>query len=99
MIRPIVLYPDPVLRKAADPVREVTDEIRTLAEDMVETMYDANGVGLAAPQVGVALQLAIVDVSHDEDCISYLRVDGEEVGLGDISPLVFTNPKLELAGQ
>jgi len=99
MIRPIVLYPDPVLRKAADPVREVTDEIRTLAEDMVETMYDANGVGLAAPQVGVSLQLAIVDVSHDEDCISYLRVDGEEKTLGDISPLVFTNPKLELAGE
>ncbi len=99
MIRPIVFYPDPVLRKVGDRVEEVTPEIRELAADMVETMYDANGVGLAAPQVGVSLQLAIVDVSHDEECISYLRVNGEEKTLKDICPLTFINPELELIGE
>lgn len=99
MIRPIVFYPDPVLRKVAARVESVTPEIRELAADMVETMYDANGVGLAAPQVGVSLQLAIVDVSHDEECVSYLRVNGEERTLASICPLTFINPELELRGE
>ncbi len=98
MIRPIVFYPDPVLRQVAEPVGEVTAEVRTLADDMIETMYDAHGVGLAAPQVGVSLQLAIVDVSHDPECISYLRVNGEPATLDDVCPIVFTNPELELGG-
>lgn len=98
MIRPIVFYPNPVLRKVAARVEAVTPEIRELAADMVETMYDANGVGLAAPQVGVSLQLAIVDVSHDEECVSYLRVNGEEQTLAGICPLTFINPELELLG-
>jgi len=98
MIREIVFYPAPVLRQVGAPVETVTDEIRQLAADMVETMYEANGVGLAAPQVGESLQLAVVDVSHDEECISYLRVNGEEKSLKDICPLVFINPSLELLG-
>ena len=99
MIREIVFYPDPVLRQPAAPVGDVTSEIRTLAADMLETMYDANGVGLAAPQVGESLQLAIVDVSHDEECISYLRVDGVEKTLAEVCPLTFVNPELELLGN
>lgn len=99
MIRKIVYYPDPVLRAKGARVEEVTDEIRTLAEDMVETMRDANGVGLAAQQVGEALQLAVVDVSHDPDCISYLRVDGEDRELAEVCPLVFLNPELERTGE
>ncbi|MEM1441279.1 MAG: peptide deformylase [Verrucomicrobiota bacterium] len=99
MIRPLVFYPGSVLRKVGARVEEVTPEIRELAEDMLETMYDAHGVGLAAPQVGVSLQLAIVDVSHDEECISYLRVNGEEKTLGEICPLTFINPELELLGE
>lgn len=98
MIRRIVFYPDPVLRTVADPVETVTDEIRELAADMLETMYDAQGVGLAAPQVGESVQLAIVDVSHDENCIGYLRVNGEERTLAEVCPLTFINPKLELLG-
>lgn len=99
MIRKIVFYPDPVLRTVAKPVEEVTDDIRTLAADMLETMYEANGVGLAAPQVGESIQLAIVDVSHDPECIGYLRVNGEDRELSDICPLTFINPKLELIGD
>ncbi|HQZ28258.1 MAG: peptide deformylase [Verrucomicrobiales bacterium] len=98
MIREIVFYPDPVLRRTGDRVETVTDEIRQLAADMVETMYHANGVGLAAPQVGVSLQLAVIDVSHDVECISYLRVNGEERTLGEICPIVFLNPVVETRG-
>ncbi|MAS93860.1 MAG: peptide deformylase [Verrucomicrobiales bacterium] len=99
MIRKIVFYPEPVLRTVGKPVEEVTDEIRELAADMLETMYEASGVGLAAQQVGEAIQLAIVDVSHDPECISYLRVNGEEKELSEVCPLTFINPKLELVGK
>ena len=63
MIRPIVLWPDPVLSKVADPVGPVTDEIRNLAQDMLDTMYDAPGRGLAAPQVGVSKRLFVMDTA------------------------------------
>tara|TARA_R110002096_G_scaffold425551_1_gene634257 strand:- start:2683 stop:3234 length:552 start_codon:yes stop_codon:yes gene_type:complete len=99
MIRKIVFYPDPVLRSTGAEVTEVTDGIRELASDMLETMYDANGVGLAAHQVGESIQMAIVDVSHDEECVSYLRVNGEPKTLAEVCPITFLNPKLELIGE
>lgn len=95
MILPIVIYGDPVLRVDCPPVTDITEETRTLAENMVETMYEADGVGLAAPQVGVALQLAVVDVSHAPELQSYFRVDGQEAVLKEWMPLVFTNPDIE----
>ncbi len=96
MVRPIVIYGDPVLRAKCALVNEVTPEIQELAKDMIETMVDAQGVGLAAPQVGEAIQLAVVDVSHDPECITFLRVNGSETPLADLMPLIFVNPKLEL---
>ncbi|WP_218280198.1 peptide deformylase [Verrucomicrobium spinosum] len=54
MILPIVIYGDPVLRVKCKPITEVTEEIRKLSQDMIETMHNARGVGLAAPQVGIA---------------------------------------------
>lgn len=101
MILDIVQYGDPVLRKKGrriDPL-PVSDELRQLADDMLETMYDANGVGLAAQQIGQAIQLAMVDVSHDEDCVSYLRVNGEECELAELMPLVFVNPELSFGKE
>lgn len=95
MILPIVIYGDPVLRVDCPPVTDVTEETRTLAENMVETMYEADGVGLAAPQVGVALQLAVIDVSHAPELQSYFRVDGQEAVLKEWMPLVFINPDIE----
>jgi len=95
MILDIVMYGDPVLRAKCAKVDEVTDETRELADNMMETMRDAAGVGLAAPQVGVAIQLAIVDVSHDPECISYLRIDGEEKTLEEAMPFVFINPEID----
>jgi len=72
-VRTILHYPDPRLREEAKDVEEVDAEIRTLVEDMAETMYAAPGVGLAAPQIGVAKRLFIIDVA-DEDAPSELRV-------------------------
>jgi len=63
MIRPIVRFGDPVLARRAEPVAEVTDEIRRLIDDMIETMYAAPGIGLAAPQVGVPLRLCVIDIT------------------------------------
>jgi peptide deformylase len=99
MIREIVQYGHPVLRKRCRPVTEVTDEIVQLAGDMLETMVEANGVGLAAPQVGEDLRLAVIDVSHDPECISYLTVNGQDAELESIMPLVFINPELQLSQQ
>lgn len=95
MVLEITQYGNPVLRKKCRPVTEVTDEIKELAESMVETMKHAEGVGLAAPQIDRDLQMAVVDVSHDPECISYLRVDGEEATFDDLMPLIFINPVLE----
>jgi peptide deformylase len=66
-ILPIRIYPDPVLRVKCHPVTELDDRLRKLAADMVETMHAAPGVGLAAPQVGIELRLAVVDVTVGED--------------------------------
>jgi peptide deformylase len=63
MIRPFVPWPDPRLQTPADPVEAITDEIRALWDDMVETMDAMPGYGLAAPQIGVMLRLAVVDCS------------------------------------
>jgi peptide deformylase len=67
MIRPIVKFGDSALHRAADAVHDITPDIQTLVRDMVETMYAAPGVGLAAPQVGVPLRLFVVDVSVGHD--------------------------------
>jgi len=99
MILPIVQFGDPILRKRCQRVKSVTEEVEVLVENMLETMHDAQGVGLAAPQVGIDVRLAVVDVSHDPECVSLLRVNGEEAQLEDIMPLVFINPDFELSGE
>ncbi|MBT8423377.1 MAG: peptide deformylase [Silicimonas sp.] len=65
--RPILIHPDPRLKTVADPVSEVDDELRQLADDMLQTMYEAPGIGLAAPQVGVLKRLLVMDCIKDED--------------------------------
>jgi peptide deformylase len=78
-IRPLVILPDPRLRLVSEPVAEITDEIRKLAEDMLETMYDAPGVGLAAIQIGVPRRVVTMDVSKTED---------------ERQPMVLINPEI-----
>lgn len=66
MKRPILIHPDPRLKKLCDPVSDITDELRVLADDMLSTMYDAPGIGLAAPQVGVLSRLIVLDCVKGE---------------------------------
>ena len=66
MKRPILLHPDPRLKKTAEPVTDLSDALRALADDMLETMYDAPGIGLAAPQVGHLQRLIVLDCVKDE---------------------------------
>ena len=94
MILEIVQYGHPVLRQRCRSVTEVDDKIIELIGNMLDTMVAANGVGLAAPQVGEDLRLAVVDVSHDHECVSFFKVNGEEADILDFMPLIFINPEL-----
>ena len=98
MILDIVQFGEPVLRKKCQPVGEVDTKLEQFVKDMIETMNDAEGVGLAAPQVGADIRLAIVDTAHDPKCVSFFRVNGEEAKMEDHMPLVFINPELEFSG-
>jgi peptide deformylase len=66
-VRPILTHPDAVLRRKAEPVTAIDADLQRLIDDMIETMYAAPGIGLAAPQVGVPLQVFVVDVSSGKD--------------------------------
>lgn len=99
MRRPIVKYGDPVLRSKGKRVVKVDDHIRALASDMLETMHGANGVGLAAQQVGEALELTVLDISAVEDRPSTLRLNGHEVDPPSAMPLVLLNVKITLGDE
>jgi peptide deformylase len=83
-IRPLVILPDSKLRLVSEPVKEITSEIRRLADDMLETMYDAPGVGLAAIQIGVPVRMVTMDVSKSED---------------EHQPMVLINPEILWASE
>jgi peptide deformylase len=83
MIRPILIHPDPRLKKLCDPVAEITAEVRQLASDMLETMYDAPGIGLAAPQVGVTKRVIVMDCIKD----------------GPPEPMALVNPEIIWASE
>lgn len=80
MIRPIVMHPDPRLKKPCAPVASVTDDLRALGRDMLETMYNAPGIGLAAPQVGVMVRMIAMDCVKDPELIA--------------RPMVLLNPEV-----
>jgi peptide deformylase len=81
MIRPIKTYPDEILRKPAEEVESVTDEVRGLCGDMIETMRAAHGVGLAANQVGVALRIVTVDTGSDKESAPVAVINPKIVSL------------------
>lgn len=83
-LRPIITLPDPRLRRPSEPVGAVDDELRGLVRDMLETMYDAPGVGLAAIQVGVPKRLIVVDVGKDPE---------------DRQPIVLLDPEITWASK
>ena len=96
---PIVRYGDPVLRAKGARIETVDEAIRELAANMVETMHAANGVGLAAQQVGEVLQLTVLDVSLVEDRPSTLKLNGVEMDPKTAMPLVLLNPELTLSDE
>jgi peptide deformylase len=67
MIREIVKYPDPILQQPTQPVTEFNEELRTLVDDMFESMYAAHGIGLAAPQVGISKRITVIDLSFQKN--------------------------------
>ena len=99
MILPILQYGDPILRAKGKRIEEIDDRIRELAENMIETMHAAHGVGLAAQQIGEALKLTVLDISAVEDRPSTLKLDGREIDPKTAMPLVLINPEIELRGE
>ena len=83
-VRPILILPDPALMSRSKPVAKVTDAVRALADDMLATMYDAPGIGLAAIQVGVAQRVVVIDLARKEDTPS---------------PMVLVNPRILAASE
>lgn len=82
-LRNIRINGDPILRKVCKPITEITPRIRELAQDMLDTMYDADGVGLAAPQVGVLKRIVVIDVGEGPITMvnpEILTSDGEQTG-------------------
>ncbi len=77
--RPIITIPDPVLREVCTPITSVDDETRALADDMLETMYDAPGIGLAASQIGILKRIFVLDVAKED---------------APKEPMVFINPEI-----
>jgi len=99
MILSILQYGDPILRAKGKQIEKIDDHIRELAASMIETMHAANGIGLAAQQVGEALQLTVLDISQIEDRPSTLRLNGKDVDPTESMPLVLINPEIELGGE
>ncbi len=95
----IVKYGNPILRAKGKRVAKVDERIRALVSDMLETMHLANGVGLAAQQVGEPLQLTVIDISGVEDRPSTLRLNGKKVDPKTAMPLVLLNPQLTLDAE
>ncbi len=83
-IKPLIILPDPVLRQVSKPVDRVDDSLRKLADDMLETMYDAPGIGLAAIQIGLPLRLLVIDLAREDD---------------EPAPHVFINPEILDSGD
>ncbi|MEX1119409.1 MAG: peptide deformylase [Terrimicrobiaceae bacterium] len=99
MVLEIVSYGHPVLRAKGRKVGEVDNEVLALVEDMLETMEAANGVGLAAQQVGVPMQLCVVDITGVKDRPSEMWIEGESLDPEDYMPLILINPEITLSGR
>lgn len=90
----VFTYPSPVLKKVAEPVTVFDDNLKLLCKNMLHTMYQAPGIGLAAPQVGISQRLFVMDISYDREKIT--RADGTfDYELSNFNPLIFINPIIE----
>lgn len=94
MILPVVKYGHPVLRQKGTRIEKITPQIKQLIKDLLDTMYAAAGVGLAAQQVGHALQLTVIDVREIKDRPSTLQLQGRPSDVSAFMPLVLMNPEI-----
>ena len=99
MILEVVKYGHPTLRQKGARVEKITPDLQKLIEDMFETMHAAKGVGLAAQQVGRALQLTVLDVRGATERPSTLELDGKEADVLAFMPVVLINPEVKGAGD
>lgn len=99
MILDIVKYGHPVLRQKGARIEAITPEIKQLITDMLATMQEAHGVGLAAQQVGQALQLTVVDVRGATDRPSTIQRNGKEENVDTFMPMALINPEVKTSGE
>ena len=99
MILEILQYGDAILRAKGERIEKIDERIRELARNMIETMHEAHGVGLAAQQAGQPLQLTVLDVSAVEDRPSTLKLSGKDVDPKSAMPIVLVNPEIEPYGE
>jgi len=100
MILKVVKYGHPALRKKGERVRSITPAIKELIANMFETMYAAHGIGLAAQQVGEAVQITVIDVrAASADRPSTLELDGKPAPVEDFMPLTLINPEIKPVGE
>lgn len=102
MLLDIKQYGNPVLRAESAPLEHLDPELQNLADNMLETMYAAEGIGLAAPQIGLNIQMVVIDIPEDEeekDVPETAVVNGEIKPIKELMPLVFVNPELEPYGD
>jgi peptide deformylase len=98
MLLRVTQYGEPILRKVGDPITEFDADLAQLADDMVDTMYDEEGIGLAAQQIGKAIQLFVMDVrppEGEQPAFDY-RFDGKQPPLDLIMPMAVANPKVSI---
>lgn len=103
MLLEIKQYGDEVLRESCARVEKIETEHNTLAANMLETMYAARGIGLAAPQIGIGIQLVVIDIPEAEEegetPAEKITVNGETCDMRSIMPLAFVNPEIEPYGK
>ena len=95
----ILQYGNPILRAKGKRIENIDARLRELSQNMIETMHVANGVGLAAQQVGEPIQLTVLDVSQVEDRPTEMKLNGKVVDAKTVMPLVLVNPQLELGNE
>ena len=98
MVREIVIWPDPVLKRKARPVERVDDAVRRLLDDMAETMYAADGVGLAAPQIGELLRCIVIDTSPRQEGQRLIHLVNPEIVEAD-GTTTYTEGCLSIPGE
>lgn len=99
MVLEITIHEHPALRTRGRQVEKLDEKILRLAEDMIETMREAEGVGLAAQQVGLPLQMFVLDVPQMKDRPSTMRVGGKPVDFEALMPLILINPEIRTFGK